>query len=420
MKCVVVGGGITGCISALELKRRGHNVKLLEADTTLGGILKDALIENQVYFSNCQYISANAPWLKLLSTKITDQLFNFEHKYGSLTSYNGESLTSNDVAIPIFRFYKIPEISTEKLRAISTLKDRLNCYPSHISSMLNSWVSRFGVNPSILSSKNANAIQISRIYIEGKDFLSAKLKKESEAWNNLLGLPRAKRNLDIVYEPCLLPLGGYNSFFSKMSDELTDKGIEVETNSPVTIKKSNSKKPELLLRGEAVAYEKLIWACNPVPLFISMGLGRLNNLYGKANVTFMKCRNGYKPDTPFYVQVYSLNVPVFRIFIYTINGNCAATIEGFDSDQAPTTTANQVNKILSNFGIDADFFPMANQHQKRYIFYSPNDLHVFNQFDQHTNVISGEIVNAGWSDYARDIKIERILDTLGSKSNKVV
>ena len=37
---VVVGAGITGCVTALELARRGHKVVLIEKDSRVGGLAK--------------------------------------------------------------------------------------------------------------------------------------------------------------------------------------------------------------------------------------------------------------------------------------------------------------------------------------------------------------------------------------------
>ena len=59
MKAVVIGGGITGCLSALELIERGFEVTIFEASPRLGGILRDITV-NEKIFSTVVSISIHA------------------------------------------------------------------------------------------------------------------------------------------------------------------------------------------------------------------------------------------------------------------------------------------------------------------------------------------------------------------------
>ena len=49
-KISIIGGGITGCASALLLARLGHKVTLFEKSGTLGGAIKDIIYNNNFFF----------------------------------------------------------------------------------------------------------------------------------------------------------------------------------------------------------------------------------------------------------------------------------------------------------------------------------------------------------------------------------
>lgn len=285
-----------------------------------------------------------------------------------------------------------------------------------ITSMLMGWVEKFGVAPEAISSNNASAIQISRIYLSGADGAVQSLKRHNKTWDNLLGLPRSKRDVSNLHESCLLPRTSYTAVFSSILQDLSEKGVNVQLGTPITIKRQNQNKPLLAMRGKNISYEKLIWACNPVPLLLAMGLGRLDNPFGKANVIFMECKNEVQFPAPFYVQVFSPDIPIFRIYVYVMGGRYLATVESFESLDNNVQAAQYVNKILGRFDLKTNFSAVDCVKQKRHIFYTPRDLARFIKFDQHPNVKSGEIINAGWAEYARDKKVARMFNSIDPKT----
>ena len=48
-KLGVIGGGITGCITALHAAKKGYEVTLFEKDKILGGILKDTKLNEDIF-----------------------------------------------------------------------------------------------------------------------------------------------------------------------------------------------------------------------------------------------------------------------------------------------------------------------------------------------------------------------------------
>ena len=61
---VIVGGGITGCITALILRKKGHHVRIYENKPKIGGILRDYTDEGNVFFQGCQYLNLNNNWFQ--------------------------------------------------------------------------------------------------------------------------------------------------------------------------------------------------------------------------------------------------------------------------------------------------------------------------------------------------------------------
>ena len=64
-KAVVVGGGITGIATALYLNKKNFNVSIFESKDKIGGILRDTQFNNEIYYSNCQYLNKNSKWMNL-------------------------------------------------------------------------------------------------------------------------------------------------------------------------------------------------------------------------------------------------------------------------------------------------------------------------------------------------------------------
>ena len=84
-KIAIVGGGISGCLTAIHYSNLGHNVEIFEKDNFLGGIMKDLETKNDFYFNGPNYFEADSWWIKeLKKDKLFKNLFcNFKLKYGS-------------------------------------------------------------------------------------------------------------------------------------------------------------------------------------------------------------------------------------------------------------------------------------------------------------------------------------------------
>ena len=67
---VIIGGGLSGCASALYLRAKGHKVSIYEKDKQLGGITKDLKFDKQRYLNGPNYLNPDSPLIKLIKKKI--------------------------------------------------------------------------------------------------------------------------------------------------------------------------------------------------------------------------------------------------------------------------------------------------------------------------------------------------------------
>ena len=68
---LIVGGGFTGIVTSTFIKDK--KVTLYEASKNLGGILRDYIIGDSVFFSSCQYFEEDSFWSKEL--KLTKDFY---------------------------------------------------------------------------------------------------------------------------------------------------------------------------------------------------------------------------------------------------------------------------------------------------------------------------------------------------------
>ena len=82
----IIGGGITGCVAALLLTKHNCKINLYEKSNSLGGILKDYIQNDKVFFSGPQYIDS-ANWINDLYELhgFNKVLKKIEYVFGSYT-----------------------------------------------------------------------------------------------------------------------------------------------------------------------------------------------------------------------------------------------------------------------------------------------------------------------------------------------
>ena len=52
----IIGAGLSGCAAAIYLNKLGHKVTIYEKEKKLGGVAKDLVFEDNIYFNGPNYL----------------------------------------------------------------------------------------------------------------------------------------------------------------------------------------------------------------------------------------------------------------------------------------------------------------------------------------------------------------------------
>ena len=190
------------------------------------------------------------------------------------------------------------------------------------------------------------------------------------------------------------------------------KDVKIFLNSKIDIKIDNSQNLSLYNKSKLIQNDKIIWACNPVPLIREFGIDPLDNEVLKvkifsSNVTFLN--KSYKKN--FYIQVFSKNTNIFRIYFYEINNRSKISVETFfKKEQGELDVVflkNILNKFKINIRINTKFYE---KKEIRHVLITNNDLNKFKNFE--TKIINSNIITGGWHLFSREKKINHIINRL--------
>ncbi|MEP3113115.1 FAD-dependent oxidoreductase [Nisaea sp.] len=408
----VVGGGITGCATALDLARLGFQVTLYEAKPLLGGILRDLESDGKWYFNGCQYLRTEQAWHKALPETLQASLYRFEHYQGSYTDLGFGPVSHEDFESPVFDAPPDGLADLETYRARASLADRMRCYPPAIGEAVLGWLRHLGADPEAIDAGNAYYVQLGRLYLRGDDKEIDVLKANSPVAGDLLGLPRTVRGEGRPIGS--LPVNGYNAFFDVFESVLTEAGVAIHKGRPVVPRFENDT-VILRLRGEALRPDLIVWAANPTPVIAAAGLGRLDDPFVDITVSAGNISGSGLPSYPHYMQVYSTGSPVTRIFSYPREGGQCVTVEHMPDKRDLPDLQTHVQEICRSFYGDVRIEIAVQQPQRRHIFFSPADRARFDAFRGLCTTRYVNFVDGAWESYARDPKINGIASTLRSR-----
>ena len=412
MKAVVVGGGITGCISAIYLRKKGMEVSLHELSDKIGGILADLVHGGEHFFNGCQYLDKNAKWFSMLPDEIINKIYSFNHTYSSYTALLDYTTVHHEYAGPVFN-EKLAGFSECNNVHLSNLMSRLSFYPDKTSNALCHWFKGFNQDVCTLHHASAVSMQLSRIYFNYDNEELLKIKKNNKLIDDLVGVPRSIMYPDSPGIMAGLPVNGYDELFQNIKKYMLSSGIEIFLNSPVKplIKKTDT--VELNCRGNEIESDVIVWAGNPVPLLITMGYGKLDNPSISFTQVICDVKHTNAEVQPHYIQVYSKFTTITRIFIYTLGNIPKATIECVYKEGTDVSDIIEVaNKIIDECGFTYALHARKSFIQKRHIFYTVDDYKKFELFEK--NSCNTNIVDGAWWIYARDEKIRMIEDKINS------
>ena len=395
----IIGGGITGCVAALLLTKHNCKINLYEKSNSLGGILKDYIQNDKVFFSGPQYIDS-ANWINDLYELhgFNKVLKKIEYVFGSYTDlFDNNGIVSNCYAHPITnnKFIKIKD-----LKAISLYK-RLKSYQEDINIPLIDWCNKFGNNLNILHNECHYAMQVGRIFFSKDKFKINKLKNKSKIADNLLGIPNK-----IKYQSAYIPKNSFNEFFVMLRNHLLKKGVKFHQNEVVRIK---DKEKKIYFGKNKINSDYFVWACNPVPLVNYSGLGKLDNLTVKMVTHFFEIKLSKKLKNDAYYQIFCKNKNLNRIYIYNIKNKIKLNVECFyvRNDNEKKKLNKDVIKFLKKFGYSVKSAKYVGcKNELRHILVTINDNNIFKNLAAKRKF--KKFIPGSWEIYGRQKKIDKI------------
>ena len=403
MNLNIVGSGFSGVISALMHHKKFNKINLFEMKPLIGGILNEIRFQKSNYSNGCQYLSIENEWYKKIKNIEDLSLIEFDHKYGSYTNLDEKTYVSNDVAGPIFDIDKLATKEFNFDKNTQSIDQKLNFYPKFIRRNISNWIKTFIKDSSIIHEECMESLQASRVFFNKNNDQILDLKKKSLEYDYLLGVPRKYINQNPL--KAAIPYKGYTHFFSILKSFLQNE-YKINFNNSNNIKVSEIQN-KIQFNNSSInikANDIVLWTSNPVPLFKNLNIGQIENPYIKMKLYHFDLLNidGLKDDY-FYIQVFSINDKILRIYFYTINDEKKILVESlFDSNE--DEIKKSLMKIIEQFNLKITFKFIHTSIQLRHILYTIEDKKKFDNFDfYHENIISG-----AWQIYSRDKKINKI------------
>ena len=411
-KISIIGGGITGCVSAFLLSHLGYEVNLFEKKERLGGSILDIKENNDIFLNGPQYFQADSDWFKKLKEfkLFKDHFYSFKGSYIHNSKKNNVYKSYIDIfnKIEISQLYAQPstKIKFKKLkkkRNTSLLKSRLASYQENIKAPIENWCKNFSMQYRNLHESCAEIMSVTRIFFLKDQKKIKLLKKKNKIADKLLGIPMTSDK-----EMFSVPKKG-NDFFFKKFEKILKKRINIHYNSNIKIIKNNFDDLKIFNNQNEIIGDQIIWTANPIPLMKDLGYGVFENPVVRtkvycANINFVE---KYKIDN-FYIQVFSKRANIYRIYIYKLNNKLKITIETFMGRDNTKVDVDFLHALLAKFKIKIKIVTsFIEKKEIRHILITQNDYNKFIQFDK--DFVSKKLIGGGWHLFGKDRKINSIM-----------
>lgn len=415
-RIAIVGGGITGCITALACQENGMDCTIYEMAPTLGGIMKDLQFGDRKFFNGCHYFDRGTPWFEALRPRLDFKFEDFPHKYGGITDLCGEVHIEHDYAQPAFSGVAPVGVQgvpmPEGLFETTSVADRLALMGPQVSRTLLEWAAPYG-DLTKFHISTARVMQLHRFYFPDDSEDVIRRKRVDARADDMFGIPRTLLNPDQPIEVGSLPKDSYDLFFAALRDVLVAAGVKIVTGVSANPKLSEAGQLDVFVGGERLNVDKVVWCCNPTGLFLRLGLGRLDAPVTKMYVMAADLE-GAKLDAPLYYHGFSNDNPIMRLYAYDV-AEPKLVVEAFDTANQDETElsgpAKYAQDWLDAIGVECTVKPVGLAKQRRYQFFTIDDAQRFIAFDNMS--FDGSLIGGQWDSYSRDGKIAAILDKLG-------
>ena len=404
-KVAIIGGGITGCVSAIYCADLGYQVEIFEKKNSLGGIISDLEENEDFFFNGPQYYDVKSWWLKKIKkdNDFKDLFYIFKLKYGSFNDLFNKDISSKNFA-QIKTEFKFKEMNINNFKFY---RERVNCYQKNISIPLENWSKKYCKSYEILHSNCSLLMNTGRVFFSKDKKKIENLKKKNNFIDELLGVPNKK----FQNQKFCLPVLGNKLLFSKVENYLKKKNIKVNLNS--TLKPIYNKKSiDLFVKDKKINFDYSIWCANPVPLIKSSNLGVLDNPTVNVLVLAMNVElKGHLKDN-LYLQVFSKKNNLFRIFVYKVKKITKLSLEIiFDKNIDKNKEINFAIKILKYHLISITNHEYATEKKEvRHMLFSANDYKKFKDYEK--SQFSTKILSGGWQLVGRENKINYIVNNI--------
>lgn len=400
MKIQIIGGGISGLLTALMARINHHDVTVYEMSSEIGGVLRDCIVNDDWYFHNTQYINEGSLCYQLLKKYVQADLIEFSHEYGSITQQlDNTEVFHLDFAQPVFN--NAPPIIDEHQKIPENIDEWLKLYQSN-HHFLNAFANRFG-DIDNLYLNSIVPMQISRVFYQNDVENILKQKQSNQVADNIFGLPRSILNPNVPKQKALLPTFGYNKLIQEIEDCLSTMGVNIVKNQSITPKLGEHKQIELYARNQKLSADKTLWCGNPTPLIFQATGHKLSNQALKMYCAVGEC--DYIPNiTPIYIQVFHLDSSIVRFFLYNDGNVTKVTIEGMGHHYNADKICQEINHWLKKYFSTKLTNELSFFNEKRYVLLTNDDYQAI--CDYTKSQYQSDVVAGGWELYGRDAKLE--------------
>lgn len=404
MRAAVIGGGITGCLTALELIERGFEVTIFEATHKLGGVLRDVTVGEKVFFNNCQYLDFRS----FNKFDLEADLYEFPHYYGSFTNLLGDDKRLVfDCAQPCLGG-KFQGFDESRLRIHASAFERLRTYGPK-GDLLISWAKGFG-DLQQLDYRCLTPMQLSRVYYSDDKEIEEK-KYSNERYSEVIAIPRRLWSPPKEIESAWLPRHGFDALFDSLEAQLKARGCSFRFKCPVKVSKAQADRVTLSFKGNIASFQLAVWASNPTQLLSSLVGLQLSTPPVKMTLVVgeFECTGNSRWEVPIYWQFFDIETKLVRLYIYQLQGKMKFSVEFFGrpKDEELYKSINEALKVL---GISSAFKIYGVFRQSRFVNFSTHEYNTVSASEEL--LLSNRIVPGAWFTYGREGKMSEIVGLL--------
>lgn len=395
----IVGGGLTGILAAFEAHRLGaREIVLHERFDDLGGVARTRntrgleLREGAIYFG--------PPGDEMVAL-LQDQgvAFDvFENRFGSVSPGATAPVLTDDFGGPALRSAELGLAPYG-----DSLTSRLAAYPQPIRDSLIRYA-EWHLGPSAVETADESAaipLAINRVALVGHDPAAiVALKSADPLYDELYGVPRGQWGR-VTNSLATLPRGGFAHMFDQCRARLLDLGVRIETASLI------SPRETLLADRDR---EVVVWAANPTPLFKPLGL-KPPSLIRKSFAAY-SFQTDWTGPLPFYVQNFTAEGAVFRVYLYETGGQAVVTAECVrECDNG--ALRRELAKLTEGWGALTVGGLLGVSVQPRWIYHTIDALRSLQALRAAAaQRLGGSFVAGAWEPYGKTAKYREVRDAL--------